>query len=204
MSNAGRGSASFLKSWELHGYNPDADHFDFTPVYVKRGSSVKLDVQFQSRALSASEYTLALHEPEHQVAVLLVNRHRGQTLQRIASVETIVVPEFQNWLRDQNRSGSDVFIGMNPLKDGATSRTKESIREIRHVYLESRRRRQSRPLRTCGDSLTRRAELLLDTSPAKHQISRMLSFVRLVAPSFNGFMPMKTSEPERFWSRSQF
>lgn len=78
---------------------------------------MKLDVQFQSRSLSATEYALALHEPEDQVAVLLVNRHRGQTLQRIASVETIVAPEFQNWLRDQNRSGSDVFIGMNPLKD---------------------------------------------------------------------------------------
>jgi hypothetical protein len=65
----------------------------------------------------------ALHEPEDQVAFLLVNRHRGQTLQRIANVETIVAPQFQNWLRDQNRSGSDVLIGMNPLKDGATSCT---------------------------------------------------------------------------------
>ena len=29
-----------------------------------------------------------------------------------------------------------IFVGMNPLKDGATSRTKDSIREIRHVYLD--------------------------------------------------------------------
>jgi len=130
---------------------------------------VKLDVQFQSRALSASEYTLALHEPEHQVAVLLVNRHRGQTLQRIASVETIVVPEFQNWLRDQNRSGSDVFIGMNPLKDGATSRTKESIREIRHVYLDLDEDAKA-ALRTCAILSTRRAELRARHISAKHQV----------------------------------
>jgi len=74
---------------------------------------MKLDVQFQSRSLYASEYTLALHEPEDQVAFLLVNRHRGPTLQRISNVETIVTPEFQNWLRDQNRSGSDVFVTRN-------------------------------------------------------------------------------------------
>lgn len=131
---------------------------------------MKLDVQFQSRALSASEYTLALHEPEDLVAVLLVNRQRGQTLQRIASVETIVAPEFQNWLRDQNHSGSDIFIGMNPLKDGATSRTKESIREIRHVYLDLDEDAKA-ALASLRDSLDApRPNFVLDTSPAKHQV----------------------------------
>jgi hypothetical protein len=131
---------------------------------------VRQDVQFQSRSLSASEYLLALHEPEDHVAVLLVNRHRGQTLQRIASVETIVAPEFQNWLRDQNRSGSDVFIGMNPLKDGATSRTKDSLREIRHVYLDLDDDAKA-ALANVRDSLdVPRPNFVLDTSPAKHQV----------------------------------
>jgi hypothetical protein len=130
---------------------------------------VKQDVQFQPRSLSASEYMLALHEPEDQVAVLLVNRQRSKTLQRISSVETIVAPEFQNWLRDQNRSGSDVFIGMNPLKDGATSRTKESIREIRHVYLDLDDAKAA--LANLRDSLDApRPNFVLDTSPAKHQV----------------------------------
>jgi len=131
---------------------------------------VKQDVQFQPRSLSASEYMLALHEPEDQVAVLLVNRQRSKTLQRISSVETIVAPEFQNWLRDQNRSGSDVFIGMNPLKDGATSRTKESIREIRHVYLDLDDDAKA-ALANLRDSLDApRPNFVLDTSPAKHQV----------------------------------
>jgi len=29
-----------------------------------------------------------------------------------------------------------VFIGMNPIKDAAYSRTKENIKDIRHVYLD--------------------------------------------------------------------
>jgi hypothetical protein len=131
---------------------------------------VKQDVQFQPRSLSASEYMLALHEPEDQVAVLLVNRHRGQTLQRIASAETLAAPDFQRWLRDQNRSGSDIFVGMNPLKDGATSRTKDSIREIRHVYLDLDEDANAAlaNVRDCTDVPP--PNFVLDTSPAKHQV----------------------------------
>jgi hypothetical protein len=91
---------------------------------------------FDAKLLSAPEYVLALHEPADSVPVLLRNRARGQTLQRIASAETIASPEFQRWLTDQNRGGSDIFIGMNPLKDGASNRTKDNIREVRHVYLD--------------------------------------------------------------------
>jgi hypothetical protein len=29
-----------------------------------------------------------------------------------------------------------MFIGMNPIKDGAYNRTKENIKDIRHVYLD--------------------------------------------------------------------
>jgi len=80
---------------------------------------MKQEAQFAAKLLSAAEYVRALHEPQDQVAVLLRNRRRGQALQRIASAETIAGPDFQHWPADQNRSGSDVFVGMNPLKDGS-------------------------------------------------------------------------------------
>ena len=83
---------------------------------------------FEAKSLSAPEYVLALHEPADNVPVLLRNRVRGQTLQRIASAETIASPEFQRWLTDQNHAGSDIFIGMNPLHGGASNRTKDNIR----------------------------------------------------------------------------
>jgi hypothetical protein len=131
---------------------------------------VKQDNQFQVKSLSASEYVLALHEPEDRVAVVLVNRRRGQSLQRIASAETVTAPDFQKWLSDQNRSGSDVFVGMNPLKDGATSRTKESISEIRHVYLDLDDDAKA-ALANVRDSLdVPSPNFVLDTSPAKHQV----------------------------------
>lgn len=148
-----------------------------------------------TRSLSAEEYILALHEPEDQVAVVLVNRQRGQTLQRIASAETFAKPEFQTWLRDQNRSGADVFIGMNPLKGEATSRKKESIRKISHVYLDLDEDAEA-ALANLRDSLDAPPpNFVLDTSPAKHQVvwkiagvdlEQAESLLRTLARQFGG------------------
>jgi len=122
------------------------------------------------KPLSASEYLVELHAPEDHVAVLLLNRCRGQTLQRIASAETLAAPDFQRWLRDQNRSGSDIFVGMNPLKDGATSRTKDSIREIRHVYLDLDEDAKTALANLRDSTDVPQPNFVLDTSPAKHQV----------------------------------
>jgi hypothetical protein len=122
------------------------------------------------KPLSPSEYILELHAPEDHVAVLLVNRGRGQTLQRIASAETLAAPDFQRWLRDQNRSGSDIFVGMNPLKDGATNRTKNSVREIRHVYLDLDEDAKTALANLRDSTDVPPPNFVLDTSPAKHQV----------------------------------
>jgi hypothetical protein len=91
---------------------------------------------FKTRLLSAAQYVLALHQPEDRVAVLVRNRLREQTVQRILSAEDIASPPFQEWLKEQNDRGADIFMGMNPLRACSFARTKESIREIRHVYLD--------------------------------------------------------------------
>jgi hypothetical protein len=125
---------------------------------------------FKARPVSASEYVLALHEPADNVAVLLRNRARGQTLQRITPAETIASPAFQRWLADQNRAGADIFVGMNPLKDGAGSRTKDNLKEIRHVYLDLDEDAPA-ALRSVRDSLDAPLpNFVLDTSPGKHQV----------------------------------
>ncbi len=126
--------------------------------------------RFKAHSLSASQYVLALHEPMDCVAVLLRNRARGQTLQRIASAEAIASPAFQRWLGEQNRAGSDIFVGMNPLKDGASNRTKDNLKEIRHVYvdLDENARTALANLRDSPDAPP--PNFVLDTSPGKHQV----------------------------------
>ena len=125
---------------------------------------------FSTKSLSASEYVLALFEPADNVAILARNRMTGRTVQRIAPAETVAGPQFQSWLRNENAGGADVFIGMNPIKEGADTRTKGNIREIRHLYLD---------LDTGGrdvlDAIRNSSEIpapnfVLDTSPGKHQV----------------------------------
>ncbi len=128
------------------------------------------DTAFTPRSLTASEYVLELFEPTDNVAILVRNRATGKTVQRIAKAETVASPEFETWLANQNVVGSDVFIGMNPIKDGAYSRTKDNIKDIRHVYLDLDRSGDE-ALEAIRNSLAVPApNFVLDTSPGKHQV----------------------------------
>ena len=75
--------------------------------------------------------------PQTIAAILVRNRSTGHTVQRIAKAETIASPDFQTWLANQNASGSDVFMGMNPIQ-GRRSQPDEGKHKgyLRHVYLD--------------------------------------------------------------------
>lgn len=128
------------------------------------------DSNFTPKSLSASEYVLALFEPTDNVAVLARNRRTGQTVQRITTAETVASPEFQSSLRRQNSAGADIFIGMNPIKDGAYSRTKENIKDIRHVYLDLDRKGDQALEAIRNSTEVPAPNFVLDTSPGKHQV----------------------------------
>jgi len=153
------------------------------------------DSNFTPKFLSASEYVLALFEPSDNVAVLARNRRTGQTVQRITTAETVASPEFQSSLRRENSAGADMYVGMNPIKDGAYSRTKDSIREIRHLYLEldTNGREAVESIRNSPEVPA--PNFVLDTSPGKHQVvwrvegidqEQAESMLRAIADQFGG------------------
>ncbi len=122
------------------------------------------------KSLTASEYVLALFAPSDNVAILICNRRLGRAQQRISKAGTIASASFQAALLEQNRAGADVFVGMNPIKDGAYSRTKQSLKEIRHVYLDIDREGNQaiEVIRTSLDIPT--PNFVLNTSPGKYQV----------------------------------
>ncbi len=122
------------------------------------------------KLLSASEYIRALFRSQDNVAILARNRMTAQTIQRITTAETIASPAFQQWLAAQNATGSDVFVGMNPIKDGAYRRTKESISDIRHLYLDLDRNAERSLEMVRNSSEVPPPNFILDTSPGKHQV----------------------------------
>jgi len=129
-----------------------------------------MNQHFPLRYLTAEEYVLALHAPDDNVAVLVRNRILSRTLQRILRADAIASVPFQSWLAEENNSGADIFIAMNPVQHGAKGRTKQQIREIRHVYLDLDEDAGSSlyTIRTSGDLPS--PNFVLDTSPGKHQI----------------------------------
>ena len=66
--------------------------------------------------LSASEYILDNFDPIDRIAMLVLNRDLGEVLQRVTTAKKASSPEFQAWLRYKNATGSDIYIGMNPLR----------------------------------------------------------------------------------------
>jgi hypothetical protein len=150
---------------------------------------------FTPRLLSASEYVLALHRPEDRVALLLRNRARGQTMQRILAAEDVASSPFQAWLRERGESGADIFLGMNPLRHNSCARSKECILEIRHVYLDFDEDGPAslHAIRTTGDVPV--PNFVLDTSPEKSQVvwrvdrldrDQAESLLRSLAAQFRG------------------
>ena len=128
------------------------------------------DSKFTPRTLTASEYVRELFGPEDNAAILVRNRSTGHTVQTIARAGTIASPDFQSWLAGQSTRGYDVFMGMNPIKDGAFSRTKGDIKDIRHVYLDLDRK-GDQALQAIRDSTeVPTPNFVLDTSPGKYQV----------------------------------
>jgi hypothetical protein len=128
------------------------------------------DAAYIPRDLTASEYIRELFEPTDNAAVLVRNRSTGHTVQRIAKAETIASPGFQTWLANQSAGGFDVYMGMNPIKDGVYSRTKENIKDIRHVYLDLDRKADQALEAIRNSTEVPAPNFILDTSPGKHQV----------------------------------
>ncbi len=121
-------------------------------------------------SIAADEYILDLYERIDRVAILVLNRDFRGTVQRITSAGKAASTEFQAWLRHKNACGSDIYIGMNPLKQDAAARTKEEIASIRHVYIDLDYGGTKAVGRIGQSSLVPRPNYVLATSPDRFQI----------------------------------
>jgi hypothetical protein len=125
----------------------------------------------QTRFTLSGNYVREAFQTSDLVAVLVRNSSRQQTLQRIAPVARVMDSGFQNWLTFKNESEScDIYIGMNPLKPGARTRTKNDIRAIRHLYVDLDRDGAKALAIIERSNQFPRPTFLLRTSPGKFQV----------------------------------
>jgi hypothetical protein len=75
--------------------------------------------------------------PDDWIAVLLKRHDTGEVIQRVGPLDMALAPRFQSWLRYKNAQGFSVFVSVNALTPGRRSRARESVREVRHVFLDA-------------------------------------------------------------------
>ncbi|MGB2638640.1 MAG: DNA-primase RepB domain-containing protein [Candidatus Acidiferrum sp.] len=119
---------------------------------------------------AASEYINDNFKPSDRIAVLVLNRHLGETTQRITTAQKAASPEFQAWLRYKNANGADIYVGMNPLKQEASTRTKDDIGAIRHLYIDLDHGGSTALEAIENSDLVPQPNYVLDTSPDKFQV----------------------------------
>jgi hypothetical protein len=121
--------------------------------------------------LSAPEYIRANFHPADRIAILVRNRTRGETVQRISTADKIASTPFQGWMRYKNeKENCDVYVGMNPLKPEARSRTKDDILAIRHLYVDLDHDGAKSLAAIEQSDLVPPPSYVLNTSPDKFQV----------------------------------
>jgi hypothetical protein len=145
---------------------------------------------------TAEEYIRASFEPSDRIAILVRNRKRGGTIQRIATVDKVVGPSFQDWMRYKNdNDGCDIYVGMNALKPQAQTRTKEDILAIRHLYVDLDQDGSTSLAAIEKSDLVPPPSCVLNTSPDKYQViwkveevqqSQAEALLHALAREFNG------------------
>ena len=124
----------------------------------------------QRSAPGAPEYISDNFKPSDRIAVLVLNRNLGETTQRITTAQKAASPEFQAWLRYKNANGADIYVGMNPLKQDASTRTKDDIETIRHLYLDLDHGGSAGLEAIKNSDLVPQPNYVLNTSPEKFQV----------------------------------
>ncbi len=88
------------------------------------------------RAAPVTFLRIAFHEDDW-VAVFLKSYQSGRVAQRVRPVQQIQSAKFQAWLRAENAAGANVYVSVNTLAPYQRSRRRDSVREIRHVFLDA-------------------------------------------------------------------
>jgi hypothetical protein len=150
----------------------------------------------RKRQPTAAEYIRANFHSTDRIAVLVRNRKRGQTIQRISTVDRVTGSSFQDWMRFKSgNDGCDVYVGMNALKPEAHTRTKEDILAIRHLYVDLDQDAPSSLVAIERSNLVPPPSYILNTSLDKYQViwkfeevppARAEALLHALAREFNG------------------
>jgi len=129
------------------------------------------------------------------IAIVLRRTSPTTIVQRIATLERALQPRYLSWLAHENTTGANIYFAANPLVSGSRKRTKESVVEVRHLYLDLDNDGDAKfaAIRTSNAVPTPTA--IVSTSPGKYQVlwrvesipfEQQEALLKLLALTFGG------------------
>jgi len=118
----------------------------------------------------AHQFLTRCFAPGETIAVLLRREEPRKVMQRIVMLEKACRANYLRWLAHENSTGVNVYVAANPLHIGSRRRIKESIAEIRHVYLDLDANGSAIVHELCASDRVPTPNVILATSPDKYQV----------------------------------
>ncbi len=88
----------------------------------------------------------------------------------MATLERALQPRYLAWLAHENAAGANVYVAANPLAPGSRKRTKESIGEVRHLYLDLDTDADAKLTALRGSNVVPIPSAIVWTSVGKYQV----------------------------------
>lgn len=143
----------------------------------------------------AREFPNRSFAPTQTIAIVLRRTSPPTIGQRIVTLESALQPRYLGWLARENATGANVYFAANPLAPGSRKRTKKSVAEVRHLYLDldSDGKAKLAALRTANAVPIPTA--IVSTSPGKYQVlwrvesipfEQQETLLKLLAITFGG------------------
>lgn len=109
------------------------------------------------------------YDPDDRLAVVIKNPLENRVTQRMDTAKAIASPDFQKWLRDHNERGGEIYLTTNALSPESTTRTRQDILAIRHVYLDIDTEGPTVLQKVMTDPRVPKPNYVVNTSPERFQ-----------------------------------
>ena len=143
----------------------------------------------------AREFLSRSFAPSETIAIVLRRTSPATIVQRIVTLERALQPRYLGWLAHENATGANVYFAANPLVSGSRKRTKESVAEVRHLYLDLDTDGEAKLAALRSSNAVPIPTAIVSTSPGKYQVlwrvesipfEQQEALLKLLAITFGG------------------
>ena len=143
----------------------------------------------------AAEFLTRSFRSDETIAIVLRRTSPAAIAQRIVTLERALQPRYLDWLAHENATEASVYFTANPLVFGSRKRTKESVAEVRHLYLDLDTEGDAKLTALRASNAVPIPTAIISTSPGKYQVlwrvesfpfDRQESLLKLLAITFGG------------------